>query len=143
MNLIAGLVAGDLIGVSILLCGFIIVFGVKLLKRGFLEVNKKKDAEIAQLRVHLDAHRVSAKSLESKLRTVRLRHSSLLLRINRKGGEAFLREGSIHPHRPTFAPTSQQFSKNEIMSLIKLCHPDRHGNSEPSNKLTAILIKMR
>jgi hypothetical protein len=30
-----------------------------------------------------------------------------------------------------------------LQSMIRLCHPDRHGNSEAANKATAWLLKQR
>lgn len=35
------------------------------------------------------------------------------------------------------------FTQEEIKTLISLCHPDRHGNSERSNTITSRLLGMR
>lgn len=37
------------------------------------------------------------------------------------------------------APLSQEL----IAKLIRLCHPDKHGNSESSNEVTRVLLSMR
>lgn len=44
---------------------------------------------------------------------------------------------------PTSAPGASALDAETIMALIKLVHPDRHGNSEASTKMTAILLEMR
>jgi hypothetical protein len=33
--------------------------------------------------------------------------------------------------------------QNMLSRLIRLCHPDRHGNSEASNEATAWLLSQR
>lgn len=57
--------------------------------------------------------------------------NNLVERINRKGGEKFLNS------------ESQQFTPDEIKTLIKLCHPDKHGGSEDAKEITVKLLKMR
>lgn len=59
--------------------------------------------------------------------------NELVDRINEKGGEEFLNS----------SPKSNQFTKQEIDSMIRLCHPDRHDNSRISNEITQKLLKMR
>lgn len=38
---------------------------------------------------------------------------------------------------------SSMFSKKEVMTLILLCHPDRHRNSKASTEMTQKLLKLR
>lgn len=58
-------------------------------------------------------------------------HNSLIDQINQKGGQAFLdRESS-------------EFTPEEIKDLIVLCHPDKHGDSQKSVKLTQKLLNLR
>lgn len=51
-------------------------------------------------------------------------------RINSKGGEAFL-------------DSKVQFTEQEMRQLAILCHPDKHGNSEVSVKLTKKIMELR
>lgn len=57
--------------------------------------------------------------------------NNLVERINRKGGEKFLNSEPA------------QFTPGEIKTLIKLCHPDKHGGSEDAKDITVKLLKMR
>lgn len=56
--------------------------------------------------------------------------NELVRRINDKGGEAFL-QGAI------------LLSKDDLSAMIRLCHPDKHNNSETANRITKILLEMR
>lgn len=38
---------------------------------------------------------------------------------------------------------SLQFDNDDIKRLIRLCHPDKHGNSETANIMTKKLLNMR
>lgn len=40
-------------------------------------------------------------------------------------------------------PAPPQFSAEEIKRLVRLCHPDRHNNSEASVKMTQKLMNLR
>jgi len=51
-------------------------------------------------------------------------HNNLVDRINEKGGEEFLQGNST------------QFTKDEIKTLIILCHPDKHNNSIVAKDIT-------
>lgn len=55
--------------------------------------------------------------------------NELVSRINAKGGENFLQNGSVKG--------SSQFTEDELKALRRLCHPDRHGSSKSSNELSA------
>lgn len=59
--------------------------------------------------------------------------NSLVRKINAKGGEAFLESD----------PKQSQFSKSEIETLVRLCHPDKHNNSQASNEITKKLLSLR
>jgi hypothetical protein len=39
--------------------------------------------------------------------------------------------------------SAKQFDNDDIKTLIRLCHPDKHGNSESATAITAKLLKMR
>lgn len=44
--------------------------------------------------------------------------------------------------RDTLAPPAQ-FTQEEIATLIRLCHPDKHNNSTTSNNITQRLLQLR
>lgn len=39
--------------------------------------------------------------------------------------------------------SDSRFSQSDIDSLIRLCHPDKHGNSSAANSMTVKLLTMR
>lgn len=39
--------------------------------------------------------------------------------------------------------SDSRFSQDDIDSLIRLCHPDKHGNSSAANNMTVKLLTMR
>ena len=57
--------------------------------------------------------------------------------INKKGGQRFLDEG-ILPEQ-----AAPQFTKEEIKTLIQLCHPDKHGGKESAVEMTKKLNIIR
>jgi hypothetical protein len=36
-----------------------------------------------------------------------------------------------------------QFNKEQLTTLIQLCHPDKHGGRESANRMTQLLNDMR
>lgn len=41
-------------------------------------------------------------------------------------------------------PAAQpQFTQDEIARMLRLCHPDKHGNSEAANDITRKLLNLR
>lgn len=65
-------------------------------------------------------------------------YNSLIRRINRLGGEDFLRDATVNK-----ASASKQFDKSELRVLISLCHPDKHGGKPSANDMTQRLIILR
>ena len=61
-------------------------------------------------------------------------YNSLVQLINKKGGQEFLNKAKIG---------NSSFSKEEIKTLITLCHPDKHCGSETATKLTQKLLSLR
>lgn len=57
--------------------------------------------------------------------------------INSKGGQQFLDHATIDDQQ------TSQFTKEDIQSLIRLCHPDKHNNSVAATRMTQLLLKMR
>lgn len=63
-------------------------------------------------------------------------YNKLVKRINEKGGEQFLQHAAIQP-------TGIQLSKEDLKSLIQLCHPDKHGGKESAVEMTKKLNIIR
>lgn len=56
--------------------------------------------------------------------------NELVDRINDKGGEAFLQRAIL-------------LDEDTVSAMIRLCHPDKHNNSETANRITKLLLEMR
>lgn len=84
-------------------------------------ITREKYDELVQIATY---HREQYQKLLTKW-------NPLIEKINAKGGQAFLNG------------ESQQFSQPEIRSLIKLCHPDKHGGSDEAHQITVKLLKMK
>lgn len=41
------------------------------------------------------------------------------------------------------ATQSLQFNKEQVQTLIMLCHPDKHGGKESATRMTQVLIKLK
>lgn len=57
--------------------------------------------------------------------------------INKKGGKQFLDHGVLPQNLP------DQFSQEEIRTLINLCHPDKHNGKESAVEITKKLLNLR
>lgn len=55
--------------------------------------------------------------------------NNLVVKINAKGGMEFLNNATLKG--------SSQFTEDELKTLRRLCHPDRHDSSKSSNELSA------
>ena len=64
-------------------------------------------------------------------------YNKLVRRINAKGGESFL---NSNPQKPKAV---NPFSQDEIDTLIRLCHPDKHNNKDSAKVITQKLLTMR
>lgn len=73
---------------------------------------------------------VSQKSTENMLSIMIRRYNDLVHRINEKGGEQFLNEAVI-------------ISDVQLDRLIRLCHPDKHDNSDAATKATQWLLSIK
>jgi hypothetical protein len=78
-----------------------------------------------------------------ELAIVRMRYNALLQRwndlvekINLKGGESFLKS---QPQSLVKNP----FTRDELMQLIALVHPDKHGGNKAAEELTKKLLDLR
>lgn len=63
-------------------------------------------------------------------------YNKLVKRINEKGGEQFLQHATIQP-------AGIQLSKEDLRSLIQLCHPDKHGGKKSAVEMTKKLNIIR
>lgn len=61
-----------------------------------------------------------------------VRYNELVTIINAKGGQDFLNSSP-----------STQLSEKQIKSLLFLCHPDKHDNSEKATEMTRVLLELR
>lgn len=55
--------------------------------------------------------------------------NKLVAQINLKGGWSFLNNATLKGY--------SQFTEDELKTLRRLCHPDKHDSSKSSNELSA------
>lgn len=72
---------------------------------------------------------------ESRFSTLQQEWNSLIKRINRKGGENFLRKATLRPAVP--------LNESEIVKLIQLCHPDKHDGKPMATEMTQKLLELK
>ncbi|TNF65660.1 hypothetical protein FBF48_10335 [Streptococcus salivarius] len=80
----------------------------------------------------------------------RIRFQSSIIEEMAKHAQAMHEENTLLRHRLMRARmttnvnvVAQQFSPEEIDRLIRLCHPDKHGNSESATVMTQKLLDIR
>lgn len=89
----------------------------------------------------LDCWKANARKAEAATGTVEQLRAELE-EVKRENGKLKLRLLALQLDRqPQPAPAS--IPADMLGRLIRLCHPDRHGNSEPSNQATAWLLERR
>ena len=81
--------------------------------------------------------RIDYSLLHSSYSAIINKYNLLVMRVNKLGGEEFLRNAKIPENEP------QIFSQEDIKRLIFLCHPDKHGGKEMSHEITKKLLLMR
>jgi hypothetical protein len=111
-----------------------------------LQLSKHSRDHRKQLQTMLAEATGQLKALELLLSMEKAAHNktvgewnSLVREINKRGGREFL-EGRTATQSP---PVGPKFSADEITELIKLCHPDKHGNSAEANAMTRRLLALR
>lgn len=57
--------------------------------------------------------------------------------------ERLTRENYLLAQKAGSNVATQQFTREEIETLIRLCHPDKHGGSARANDMTVRLLAMR
>lgn len=82
------------------------------------------------LRNDLLAEKVHHAKLQYRFEQKVLEWNTLVNRINAKGGEAFLN-------------SEQQFTQDELKTLIQLCHPDKHDGKESAVRITQRLLELK
>lgn len=82
--------------------------------------------------VELGQKRLEYIDLMSKYRMLQLEFSELLTQ----------RQSSTRQTSPK-QETSPQFTKEEIQTLVKLCHPDKHGQKPEATEITKKLLQLR
>lgn len=82
------------------------------------------------------------KRLQERYRTLDRYNDQLLERwnqvvrkINAKGGDDFLENGTLAPANP--------FSQEDIRRLISLCHPDKHDGKKIAVEMTQKLLSLK
>ena len=63
-------------------------------------------------------------------------YNDLIKRINEKGGETFLKHGSI-------GVKGLDLTQDDLKILIQLCHPDRHDGKKSAVEITKKLLLLR
>lgn len=76
-----------------------------------------------------------AVSAEARFHALNVRWNALVDRINKKGGETFLKKAQIQQ--------VPQFDEGEIAKLIQLCHPDKHDGKPMATEMTAKLLALK
>ena len=73
--------------------------------------------------------------LDAKYDVLLHEYNELVRRINRHGGESLFDDKNSY--------TSEQFSEDELVQMLKLCHPDRHDNNATSTQITQKILELR
>lgn len=85
-----------------------------------------------------EAH--DALMLRIKLSSIQTKWNDLVRRINAKGGEEFLKFGTIGKDT---ARTVHQFTDDELRSLLQLVHPDKHNGKQSAVVMTQKINALR
>lgn len=91
--------------------------------------------ERAALKAELNVAELTARIFMRRYNELNQKWNQLVNAINNKGGQNFLDNATLN------GPS--QFTPAEIDTLIRLCHPDKHGNSAAANSITQRLLGMR
>lgn len=82
-------------------------------------------------------YRAMAQTLTDKLERLTKKWDDLVTQVNKKGGQQFL-DGPSYKDR-----MKQQFTDDELRSLLQLVHPDRHHGKESAVKMTQKINALR
>jgi hypothetical protein len=121
--------------IVLLVYGYILLLLVKNKMFGLFESSKTKrerELSIQQTVTNTLTSLVYKNQYEQLLQ----KYNDLVDRVNKKGGEDFLNNGSIHPQ-------GIQITQEDIKTLIQLCHPDKHNSKESAVEITKKLLSLR
>jgi len=74
-----------------------------------------------------------ASAVMSQLVNLSVKWGALVDQINAKGGEHFLKNGTVHP----------VLTKEDATKLIMLCHPDKHDGKPMATEMTQKLLALK
>lgn len=108
------------------------------IKEAVIEVRAERKASAERLKAANEEYDNVVGSLLYRSRYEQLlkQYNDLIKRVNQKGGDQFLKYGSIQPQ-------GAQISQDEIKTLIQLCHPDKHNGKESAVEITKKLLSLR
>lgn len=88
-----------------------------------------------------DMYRVTIQLQEAQMRAMQFEIDNRQLRNVIHQLQRNIADLEFHlRNRPTPQP---QFSQEDIKSMVRLCHPDKHANSETANRITKVLLAAR
>lgn len=93
--------------------------------------------EQAELRVAIAKARHDVARKEQDVARFRREWNKIADAVNAKGGWTFIERGVL-PEKAASA-----FTQDEIRTLIRLCHPDKHAGSESAGRITQKLLQLR
>ena len=119
------------------------LFGRRTIKK-LREQLKERDEEIWALQQRLkwrtnsyhELHVAHARA-QTDLKRIKSKWNSMVDVINARGGQRFLDSGVL----PEDA--NHHFTADDIKTLVRLCHPDKHAGSTAANNITRKLLALR
>lgn len=88
-----------------------------------------------KLKANLDFLTIKYNQIDSQLFITRTKWNKLVKLINSKGGQEFLDDATIGGQ--------EQFTDEELRSLLQLVHPDKHGGKASAVRLTQKINQLR
>jgi hypothetical protein len=100
-------------------------------------------SDLSGIAADLRAEVETLRSLSTAAKDYEREHKKVL-ELKRRLADAEKRaDMNFEQWRQAISAKGAQIPPDILQSLIRLCHPDRHGNSEGANKATAWLLKQR
>lgn len=108
------------------------------IKEAFISVRAERKAHVQRLKEADDEFNNMFSSIMYRSRYEQLlkEYNDLVRRINDKGGETFLKHGSV-------GAKGLDLTQDDLKIIIQLCHPDRHGGKESAVEITKKLLLLR
>ena len=89
-----------------------------------------------------DAHPVEERPAEPALRRLRLEVQQLRDELTRAHHDTEVLRRLLR-NRPSHTADSDHILGSRVEELLRLCHPDRHDNSDKANEITRWLLQLR